>query len=213
LLALLMEAAAIKKHFPPFNRAQKKIRPAFGLFRYQDQAGICLLAINRIRKGQQSIKVFYNQTDARLFLENLCTDFGLCAKYCHLQPGATECNHFRVPQCSGVCRGTEPPSDYNQRVERALESLRTAPSHLLIREKGRKPGEQALIWMENGVYRGYGFIPSQQEVGSFEDLEAYLIIERSHPETDRILQSYLLKHPDNAFQWIGEIGTVQTGMN
>jgi DNA polymerase-3 subunit epsilon len=213
LLALLMEAAAIKKHFPPFNRAQKKIRPAFGLFRYQDQGGVCHLAINRIRKGQQSIKVFYNQTDARLFLENLCTDFGLCAKYCHLQPGATECNHFRVPQCSGVCRGTESPPEYNQRVEQALESLHTAPSHLLIREKGRKPGEQALIWLENGVYRGYGFIPTDQEVSSFEDLEAYLIAQRSYPETDRILQSYLLKHPDNAFQWIGEIGTVQTGMN
>ncbi|MEJ2163377.1 MAG: exonuclease domain-containing protein, partial [Robiginitalea sp.] len=171
VLALLMEAAAIKKYFPPFNRAQKNIRPTYGLFSYRDQTGIQHLAINRVRRGQQSRKVFYNQTNARLFLEELCTDFGLCAKYCHLQPGATECNHFRVPECGGICRGKEEPVVYNQRVRTALDSLREAPSHQLIREKGREHGEQALVWIENGVYRGYGFIPGEQEVNNLSDLE------------------------------------------
>lgn len=198
LLALLMEAAAIKKHFPRFNRAQKKIRPAYGLFSFTDREGIQHLAINRLRKGQQSVRVFYNQTEARLFLEQFCSQYGLCARYCHLQEGVPECSHFRVPQCSGVCRGAESPEAYNRKVKVGLDSLRQQPSHLLIPEKGRDPGETAVILIENGVYRGYGFVPEDLGLGTYEDLEAYISPQRAYPETDRILQSYLLKHPQRA---------------
>ena len=196
LLALLMEAAAIKKHFPRYNRAQKKIRPTYGLFSFTDQHGIRHLAINRLRKGQQSVRIFYNQTEARLFLEKLCTDHGLCARYCHLQEGVSECSHFRVPQCKGVCRGSEIPEAYNRRVREALDSLDEGHGHLLISEKGRDPEEFALICIENGVYRGYGFIPKDQCLTRYEEVEAFIIPQPAYPETDRILQSYLLKYPD-----------------
>ena len=196
LLALLMEAAAIKKHFPRYNRAQKKIRPTYGLFSFTDQHGIRHLAINRLRKGQQSVRIFYNQTEARLFLEKLCTDHGLCARYCHLQEGVSECSHFRVPQCKGVCRGSEAPEAYNRRVREALDSLDEGHGHLLISEKGRDPEEFALICIENGVYRGYGFVPKDQCLTSYEEVEGFIIPQPAYPETDRILQSYLLKYPD-----------------
>ncbi|MFZ9002756.1 MAG: exonuclease domain-containing protein [Robiginitalea sp.] len=196
LLALLMEAAAIKKHFPVYNRAQKTIRPAYGLFCFTDRDGIRHLAVNRLRKGQQSVRVFYNQTDARLFLERLCADHGLCARYCHLQEGVSECSHFRVPRCAGVCRGEEPPEAYNQKVTQAMASLSQTFSRLLIPEKGRDPEERAVICIENGVYRGYGFIPRDLSLNSYEDVEAFLVPQPSYPETDRILQSYLVKHPD-----------------
>lgn len=198
LLALLMEAAAIKKHFPRYNRAQKKTRPAYGLFSFTDRDGIRHLAINRLHKGQQSARVFYNQTEARLFLEQLCTEYGLCARYCHLQEGVRECGHFRVPRCAGVCRGTESPEAYNQKVRQGLDSLKKLPGHLLIPEKGRDAGETAVILIENGVYRGYGFVPEDQGLATYEDLEAYITPQRAYPETDRILQSYLLKHPERA---------------
>lgn len=195
LLALLMEVAAIKKHFPLYNRAQKKIRPTYGLFSFTDRDGIRHLAINRLRKGQQSKKIFYNQTDARLFLEKLCSDFGLCARYCHLQEGVSQCSHFRVPQCDGVCRGTQSPQAYNLKVKEALDSLDGESGPLLIFEKGRDAGETAVISIENGVYRGYGFIPKEQAVMTYEDLEAFIVPQPAYPETDRILQSYVLKHP------------------
>ena len=152
--------------------------------------------MNRLQKSQQSVRVFYNQTDARLFLENLCTDYGLCARYCHLQEGVTQCSHFRVPRCAGVCRGEEAAEAYNLKVSRALDSLNLSFNRLLIPETGRDPNERAVICVENGVYRGYGFIPRDLSLNSFEDVEAFLIPQPSYPETDRILQSYLLKHPD-----------------
>ena len=194
LMALLMESIAIKTYFPKYNRAQKKQRPLYGLFDYADRDGVRHLAVNRLQKGQQSPKVFYNQTEARLFLEALSIRFGLCAKYCHLQEGARVCNHFRVPQCAGVCRGTESPSDYNQKVEAALEDLREENKEFLIREKGRNRDEEAIIWVRNNRYRGYAFIPRTDTLANLVDLEARIQWQTHSSETDRIIQSYLLRN-------------------
>jgi len=198
LVALLMEAAAIKKYYPPYNRAQKNRKPTFGLFTYTDQSGIRHLAVNRLQKGQQSLKVFYKPTEARLFLETLCTEFGLCAKYCHLQDGVSQCNHFRVAQCAGVCRGSETPEAYNRRIEEALRALEGKPENILIREKGRHSEEKALIWISRGIYKGFGFVPKMSEVNNLEDLEPYLTPQKACPETAQIINSYLLKHPEKA---------------
>ena len=200
LVALLMEAAAIKKYYPSYNRAQKSRKPTFGLFTYTDQSGIRHLAVNRLQKGQQSLKVFYKPTEARLFLETLCTDFGLCAKYCHLQDGVFECNHFRVPQCAGFCRGSETPEAYNRRIEEALRALEEKPENILIREKGRHGEEEGLVWIAGSVYRGYGFVPKTTEVISLEDLEPFLTPQKAYPETAQIISSYLLKHPERAME-------------
>ena len=200
LLALLMESEAIRKHFPLYNRAQKRVPPAYGLFAYTDQAGILHLAVNRLRKGQQSMKVFYQMAEARLFLEQLCTDFGLCAKYCHLQEVVAACSHFRVPLCHGICRGTEEVAQYNFRVREAMESMQRPPQRLLIREKGRQAGEQAVVWLEDGNYRGYAFLSGEDTLKGPEDLEAFLVAQHATPETDRILQSYLARHPERAVQ-------------
>lgn len=195
LVALLMEAAAIKKYYPRYNRAQKKRTTVYGLFTYTDQSGIRHLAVNRLQKGQQALKVFFKPTEARLFLETLCTDFELCAKYCHLQTGVSQCNHFRVPRCGGICRGTQTAASYNQRVSEALQVLTRKPENILIREKGRETGEQGLVWISDGIYKGYGFVPADQEVSSLEDLEPYLLPQQTYPEIERIVQSYLLKNP------------------
>jgi DNA polymerase-3 subunit epsilon len=196
LVALLMEAAAIKKFFPRYNRAQKSRKPTFGLFTYTDQSGIRHLAMNRIQKGQQALKVFYNPTEARLYLEELCTQYGLCAKYCHLQEGISHCSHFRVPECGGICRGTQTPDTYQRQIEIALKGILNNPENILIREKGRDNDEHGLVWIEAGVYKGYGFVPKTTEVNSLEDLEPFLTPQQAYPETAQIIQAYLLKNPE-----------------
>jgi DNA polymerase-3 subunit epsilon len=197
LLALLMETAAIKKHFPRYNRAQKYRRPAYGLFSYPDQSGVLHLAINRLQKGQSALKVFYRPDEARLYLEALCTDFNLCARYCHLQEGVSQCGHFRVPLCGGICRGNEPVERYNLRVRAALETLTRGPENCLILENGRDGDEEALVWIADGMYKGYGFVPKSQQVRSLQDLEPFLSPQPAYPETDQAIQAYLLKQTRN----------------
>ena len=82
-------------------------------------------------------------------------------------------------------------------MREALEELTRGPENFLIRAKGRDRDEEALVWVADGRYRGYGFVPKSQQVGSLRDLEPFLSPQRAYPETDQILQAYLLKQTRN----------------
>ena len=49
LVALLLESAEIKHHFPIFNRAQRRTNEKYGIFSYEDRSGIIHLAYNRLK--------------------------------------------------------------------------------------------------------------------------------------------------------------------
>ncbi|WP_350287260.1 exonuclease domain-containing protein [uncultured Croceitalea sp.] len=193
LLALLMESEAIKKHYPKYNRAQKRTLKQYALFSYEDRNGIVHLCFDTLRRVANPLVVFTNQTECRAFLEELCTTFSLCPKYCHLQQTGGPCNHYRTQNCEGICRSEETVTDYNQKVHEALLSLKEQNAKLFIQESGRHAQEKAIIFVENGRYRGYGFIEDSVHITSEEDLEAHIILKKSTVETQRIIQTTLRK--------------------
>lgn len=197
LVALLMESAEIKRLFPLHNRAQKRTPKQYAIFAYQDRNGIQHLAYNPIKGVPKPLKILYSQTDCRAYLENLCKEYSLCPKYCHLQHTPSACSHHEIKSCEGICREEESVESYNKKVERAMahmEQLSSRPK--FIREQGRDAGEQAVVLIADGVYKGYGFIDSELELSSIEDLEAHVMPQRNTVETDSILSSYLLRHTD-----------------
>lgn len=203
LVALLMESTEIKQNFPKYNRAQKRMPRQYALFSYQDRNGILHLAYNPIKGVPKVLKVLYNQTDCRAYLESLCREFSLCPKYCHLQETTSGCSHHLIKDCRGICRGGESVEDYNERVEAAMAHIGESSSRFkLIREAGRNLGEQAVILMADGVYKGYGFIDREVDVSSLEDLQAHILPQRNTVETAGILASYLSKHAE-AVVWEG----------
>ncbi|MCL6265033.1 exonuclease domain-containing protein [Flagellimonas myxillae] len=192
LVALLMESAEIKRHFPTYNSAQKRIGRQYALFTYEDRKGIVHLAYNTLKGVPNPIKVFYNQTDCRAYLEELCKTFSLCPKYCHLQQTNASCSHHKITTCNGICAGEEAIEDYNQKVESAIFSIKSAQSEIrIIREEGRHSNENAVVLIEEGVYKGYGFIDHQLEVSSLEDIAAFIIPQKNTLETQRIVESLL----------------------
>ncbi len=199
LLALLMESAEIKHHFPIFNSAQKRTVQQYGIFSYEDRAGIVHLAFNKLKMVSRPIAICYNPTDSRAYLEKICRDFKLCPKFCHLQESPGSCSHFRITECHGVCRGEEDIAIYNDRVQAAIEnSLAERDQDLLIREKGRTPEEDAFVMIKNGRYCGYGFIEKKIQIQSEGDLEAYLMPQKNTLETQRIVKSYLDRNEHRA---------------
>ena len=152
------------------------------------------LAYNSIKGAPKPLKVFYNQTDCRTYLEELCKVFALCPKYCHLQETNSSCSHHILNSCEGICASTEVVTDYNAKVEVAISSIKASQSEVhIIKEKGRTIKENAVVLIDSGVYKGYGFIDDQLEVSSIADIEAFIIPQKNTVETDRILNSYLLK--------------------
>ena len=85
LIALLKESAEIKHHFPKYNSAQKRSIQQYGIFSYEDRNGIIHLAFNKIKMTPNPLAICYSPTEARQYLETLCSTFELCPKYSHLQ--------------------------------------------------------------------------------------------------------------------------------
>jgi DNA polymerase-3 subunit epsilon len=197
LLALLMESAAIKHHYPLFNRAQKRNVVPYGIFAYEDRQGIMHLAFNKLRLVPKSLITFYNTTDCRLFIEQLCIDYNLCPKYCHLQENVAACSHFRVADCKGICRGKESALAYNKRVQEAIESLASEKNTYIIKEKGRTIDEDAIVLVQETVYSGYGFVPKSVSINSIEDIMAFLIPQKDNLETTRLIQTHKVKYPQS----------------
>jgi len=156
LVALLMESDAIKQHYPPFNRAQKRTVQQYAIFSYEDRNGILHLAHNKLKAAPNPITILYSTTDCRTSLQELCKTFKLCPKYCHLQEGVNHCSHYEIKGCEGICRGKEEVDKYNAKVAKAIRELKGQQQNFVVQERGRTSDEQAFIWIENGRSAGYG---------------------------------------------------------
>ena len=201
LIALLMESAAIKQHFPLYNQSQKRTSTEYAIFSYEDRNGIRHLAYNKLKLTPNPITTFNTITDCRLFLEELCKNFGLCPKFCHLQENIDSCSHYTIANCDGICRGTESPMEYNSKVQNAMDALKDKYRNLVIREKGRNPEEEAFVLIIDNQYKGYGFLPRQEQINSIDTLENFLELQKENMDTKRILSWYLRKYPNKAIQF------------
>ena len=193
LIALLMEDAAIKNHFPQYNKAAKRVSKGFSLFSYQDRNDVMHIAINNSKTTPNPIITYYSLREARLFLERVCEQFKLCPKFCHLQEGVSECSHFTIKNCKGICKGNEDVKDYNERVTNAICKIINDSQDVIIKEKGRHENEEAFVIIKNGSYLGYGYIDKSEQITHENELEHFLIKQKDNSDVQSILRSELLK--------------------
>ncbi|MDP5061544.1 MAG: exonuclease domain-containing protein [Maribacter sp.] len=198
LIALLKESAEIKHHYPKYNSAQKRSIQQYGIFTYEDRNGIIHLAFNKIKMTPNPVAICYSPTEARQYLETLCSTFELCPKYCHLQENVAVCSHYKIKQCIGICSNLEMVENYNQRVIDALQSIKEVEATLVIKTNGRTMDENGFVVIRENNYAGYGFAPNDVAIAQIEDLEMFITPQKNTLETQRIVESYLRKNPESA---------------
>lgn len=191
LLALLREAELILKHYPEFNKAQKKISRPYTLTSYHNQKGIEQFALHKNKIAPVSWMKFYTREEAIKFMEFLCQEFELCPKYCGLQTGVEICDHYKITSCSGACRDEIDAEEYNSRVAKAIDYISQFEDSCLLVEKGRKAGEKSFIYLNRGKYAGYGFIDDSEEFNEPGEFRNFLIPQKNSGYADRILSRYL----------------------
>ncbi len=195
LLALLLESSEIKKHYPKYNRAQRRTAESIGLFSYEDRSGIIHLAWNKLKLVPNPITKFYTVSEARIFVEKLCEKFELCPKYCHLQTNVNSCFHYQLKKCRGVCKKEETIKSYNARVKEALDSIKYKEDNFIIKQSGLKEDEHGYVLVLNGFYKGFGYLNNTKEAS----LEEYLNNITSLKDTrdvKRILNAHLKNYPE-----------------
>ena len=194
LIARLMEDAAIKHHFPIYNQAAKRTPKPYAIFSYEDRGGIIHLAFNTLKATPNPLQVFHSIRDCRLYLEQLCEQFELCPKYCHLQESVWTCSHYKLNNCKGICKGEEGILSYNERVQLAIEHIANSNQNIIVKEKGRHTQEEAFVMIKNGTYLGYGFVDSSEQIINSDDLETFLIPQKETAEVWGILRGTLTHH-------------------
>jgi len=127
-------------------------------------------------------------------LEKLCQEYELCPRYCSLQGQGNACSHFKIKKCNGICQDLEDAQVYNKRVKEAIYSFQQQQDSYIIKGKGRTPTEISIILIEQGEYKGFGFIDSQESIAYFEDFATYITRYKSSYYTSKILQSYHKKN-------------------
>lgn len=191
LVALLLESDEIKKHLPKFNRAQKRIGYRYGVGAYLDNNGITNLFYDRLSKIKSPLACFYNQGECTAFLEELCENFELCPRFCNLQQISGACFHFHIKKCRGVCRETESVESYNKRVDRALKPIEGDTKTYTIKAQGRKKNEESVILIENGIYKGFGFLNKRRGIKYYEEYKKLITPMADNNDVQKILRRYL----------------------
>lgn len=197
LIALLLEAEKIQKYYPKFNSAQKKPVVPFRILKYTNRKGIIQLAIDRSKSIDHSLEIFYRRSDAIEQLEKLCFDYQLCPKYCNLLNTTERCSHYRIKNCKGICCEEESVALYNMRVQKALTSLTKEKETYFIKEKGRTMNEHSFIMIQDGIYKGFGYIDHSEQLSTLEDFDSFLTSQKHTYHTTKIIKSYLRKHGEN----------------
>jgi DNA polymerase-3 subunit epsilon len=90
--------------------------------------------------------------------------------------------------------GLEDSDAYNAKVRSALHRYQYEKQDFAIVGEGRTPLERAIICVENGVYRGFGFVNDAEDHSySFDELMAVVKPSYDHPDLHKIIRSFMKK--------------------
>ena len=158
LIALLVESEEIKRHQPVYNRAQRNTQFSHGLYAFTDQKGFINLQVKKNNLTEKPLITFTSVQRGRGSLEYWLEEYKLCQKLCHLHDSRSGCFHYSIKQCKGACVDEETPEEYNTRVQELIGDLNFNGDSFLILDKGRNSKEYGFVWVDEGEYRGYGYI-------------------------------------------------------
>jgi len=195
LVALLLESYEIKRLRPLVNRAQRRSYFPYVIYQYTNEQGYLCLDISKptakIRKGLKVIAEYPKTGNARSYLKRAMESFELCPFHCNLERSSQPCFNYHLKKCTGACIQKELPENYNKRVVQAIDYLSTIfEEDFFVIDKGRTATEKSVVLVEQGNYRGYGFIEEEDMVG-MEALRDAIHIVQGNPETAKIIRRFL----------------------
>ncbi|RUA24152.1 MAG: DNA polymerase III subunit epsilon [Bacteroidetes bacterium] len=193
LVALLLESDEIKRLKPIYNRAQRRSIFTHGLFSRINAEGYFELYTDKIEELSKPYTSFQSRDAAKEFMFQLTEEYELCQKYTHLFKTDGACFDYQIHKCKGACIGKESSEDYNKRVMMALDRLQFQHQNFYILEKGRQPGERAVVQIKNGIYQGFSFV-KDYEIGDKALLSKSIRKMKNNKDTQSIIRSYLNNH-------------------
>lgn len=193
LIALLKESEEIKKNKPIFNVAQRKTFFGFALYSHLNEVGYQCLSIEKNDGRKKNITTFTSHEEGSRFLFKLAEEHHLCQKLLGLYPSSGACFAYQTKNCLGACVCEEPTETYNQRLLKAIEKFQFQNKNLLLIDRGRSHDEKAVILIENGDYKGFGFFNLNYQIQHIEVLRSLITPMENNRDTLRIIHNFIQK--------------------
>ncbi|MCS6795820.1 MAG: exonuclease domain-containing protein [Raineya sp.] len=202
LVALLLESAEIKKYKPRFNKAQRRDKYLYGIFVRKDSEGYLRLYADKIKTEKMPIYFTESGIMAKIIIEKYQQKYNLCQKLCDMYRHSGACFGYRVGECAGACVCEEPIETYNSRVEQVIAHLSQfkKPNFCII-GKGRTHTEKSLVWVENGLYCGFGFVDMEdlEDINNVQKLKQFIQKQPDNKDAQKIIRQYLETSQDKVF--------------
>lgn len=203
LIALLLENYEIKRLKPSINKALRKTYFPYCVYSFTDENGYirfhAVKNVVAIRKKHTLLNEFEKLIEGKSYLKAVAKRFELCEKL--MEPSYTEggvssprsCFQHQIGQCRGACAGEESAESYNERASQAIEKMNTLfDEDFFIIDKGRTPDERAVVLIEGGKYKGYGYI--DYENITTEDLFEAIKKYPTNADCNKIIKLFLIQN-------------------
>ncbi|MDP1746556.1 MAG: GIY-YIG nuclease family protein, partial [Bacteroidota bacterium] len=191
LIALLLEAEEIKKHKPKYNRQRKADSFTHSIDWFTDEKGIINFKLVDYNESENALMSFTTYFSAREKLESWLDEHTLCLRYCGLTDDEAICFNHQIKKCNGICAEQEEIEMYNKRAKAILENYIFAKPNFVIIDKGKMPGEQSVILIENRHYAGYGYFDSTAQISSPEEFKGIIKKATYYPDADDLVRGWI----------------------
>ncbi|ANQ48929.1 GIY-YIG nuclease family protein [Flammeovirga sp. MY04] len=192
LIALLLESDEIKKHQPRFNRAQRRTKQFFGIYKYIDDNNYINFRIAPLSEGDYPVTTTFSRKEAERILDRMIEKNNLCQKLCGIDHSQNSCFRYQLKNCKGACCGEETAESYNVRAnEAAMRFSYGAPNVFLI-DKGREDNERGVIQIENGIYKGFGYVKKSNNYNP-DKLKKVITKYKDNADVNKIIRGMLRK--------------------
>ena len=113
----------------------------------------------------------------------------ICPKFAGIQSSPGACFDYSLNLCEGACAGEESVSQHNEKIQAFIDHCKAEKSDYLLIGDGRSINESAFVLVEEGFYKGFGFLHSEDSIEHWEEFNNFLIQYPDHPEIYKILSS------------------------
>lgn len=191
LVSLLYESYLIKKIRPKHNRAQKADNYTYCIHTYTDNNGYINFGVAKRKKTLNIVTTFPKLRSAQGTLKRIINAYQLCERYCELDNSTGRCFKRHIDECFGACNLEENADSYNLRATEAMEAIKVEiEGNLIVIEEGRSSDELAVVLIEDGIYKGFGYVNKDDHL-TLEDFQDSIKPYPHHPEILKIINNYI----------------------
>ncbi len=196
LIALLYESHLIKELKPSINRAQRAKHFPYMVHSYINEDGYRCFDIckNKVatRKRHHLVSEYPTASKAKGAIKRVMAMFELCPLYCNIESQSKPCFNYHIQMCLGACIEKESVEEYNERADQAMEVLNTVfEKDFFALVDGKTQTEKGVILVENGEYKGFGYVDTEDLNGNLEVLRDAINYYPAYPESTRIIRRFL----------------------